>query len=212
MKVLIADDHELFRDGLKLLVEQMYPIADVVMAANFNQAIKKVNQDATFEIVLLDLIMPGISWDEGIKLVKANVGPQVPVVVVSAYSDYQFIRLALRAGASGYIPKTTSIREMAEAIHHVLAGSIYLPLHMLEEDMIKDQSFGIHESKAALTPRQREVLCLLSEGLSNREIAKHLQLAEITIKMHVSGILRALNVTTRTQAAILSAQQEYNDN
>ena len=211
MKILIADDHELFRDGLRHVLDFADPTTQVVEAADYNQAFSAVQEEPDIDVVLLDLNMPGAVWVEGLRRIKDLVGPQVPVVVISADASRHSVLQAVNAGASGYIPKASPSRVMLSAIKLVLSGGVYLPPALLDERTLMEvgrspaASCDI-EGAAFLTPRQREVLTLLGQGKSNKEIARVLRLAEGTVKLHVTAILKALKVNNRTRAVVVAAQ------
>lgn len=210
MKILIADDHELFRDGLRHVLDQLGGPLTIVEASDFAQAVAVVEQQTDIDIVLLDLSMPGMTWNEGIQRLKDLLPDSVPIIVLSASDDRRHVLQAVNLGASGFIPKTSSSRVMLSALKLVLSGGVYLPPALLEAG--GSQGDGMGGSMAGehavsfLTPRQREVLALLGQGKSNKEIARVLQLAEGTVKLHVTAILKALNVNNRTRAVVAASQ------
>lgn len=210
MKVLIADDHELFRDGLRHVLEQLEGEQTIVEAADFNQALAVTEQNPDIGIVLLDLSMPGMNWSDGLRRMKEVVGPQVPIVILTASEDRHYVVQAVNLGAAGFIPKTSSSRVMMSALKLVLSGGVYLPPALLEDGMLMEVGRAPvpHHGDAAafLTPRQKEVLALLGQGKSNKEIARVLQLAEGTVKLHVTAILKALKVNNRTRAVVVASQ------
>lgn len=202
MRILIADDHALFRDGLRHILYEIDKDAEVVEASDFDEVEEQISDD--YDLVLLDLNMPGRNPTDGVAAVRA-AAPTTPLIVVSANDTRKDISDAMRAGASGFLPKTSNADAMIDAIRRVLTGHVYLP----PEDLIKNPpapSDGSDPRLARLTNRQREVLRLLAQGKSNKEIAKMLNLVEGTVKVHVTAILRAMNVNNRTHAVILAAQ------
>lgn len=207
MKVLLADDHALFREGVRLVLESLVegPL-DVVEASDFIQALTAVRSDPTVEIGLVDLNMPGMDGFSGIEALK-RANPGLHLVVVSASEEPRDVRRALDSGAHGYIAKSSSSAAMLEGIRAVLSGETYLSPNL--QDGIAATQPAVQDGeqiKQTLTPRQRDVLAMLRQGKSNKEIARDLDLAEITVKLHVTAILRALGVENRTQAAILAAR------
>lgn len=209
MKILIADDHELFRDGLRHVLDQLGGELTIVEACDFPQAVAAVDAHPDMDIVLLDLNMPGMSWNEGLQRLKDMLSDQVPVIVLSASDDRRHVLQAVNMGAAGFIPKTSSSRVMLSALKLVLSGGVYLPPALLEQGNPQGDSLGPVANENAvsfLTPRQREVLALLGQGKSNKEIARVLQLAEGTVKLHVTAILKALNVNNRTRAVVAASQ------
>ncbi|CAA7620416.1 response regulator transcription factor [Magnetospirillum sp. SS-4] len=208
MKILIADDHELFRDGLRLVLDQFEGPPTIVEACDFPQTIAAVQNEADLDIVLLDLTMPGMDWVEALAKLKSMLPNTVPVIVLSASDDRRHVLQAVNMGAAGFIPKTSSSRIMLSALKLVLSGGVYLPPALLEPSHPGDDGGPVtgDAAMAALTPRQKEVLALLGQGKSNKEIARVLELAEGTVKLHVTAILKALNVNNRTRAVVAASQ------
>ena len=207
MKILIADDHELFRDGLRHVLDQFEGPPVIVEASDFPQALAQVQKDKDIDIVLLDLSMPGMIWSEGLARLKEALPDTVPVIVLSASDDRRHVLQAVNMGAAGFIPKTSSSRVMLSALKLVLSGGVYLPPALLEQgpNGSDDMPIAGESAIASLTPRQREVLALLGQGKSNKEIARVLELAEGTVKLHVTAILKALNVNNRTRAVVAAS-------
>lgn len=208
MRVLLADDHALFREGVRLVLENLVdgPL-EVVEAGDFVQAVAALRSSGDFDVGLVDLNMPGMDGFDGIGAV-CRAAPNMHLVVISASESPTDVRRALDAGAQGYIAKTSSSSSMLEAIRQVLSGDTYLSPR-LEIASADDDGQGRDHARNVLTPRQRDVLAMLRQGKSNKEIARDLNLAEITVKLHVTAILRALGVENRTQAAILAAKIGY---
>ena len=196
MKVLLADDHTLFREGLRLVLESLVngPL-EIVEANDYLQALALVSKDSCIEIGLIDLNMPGMDRFDGIASLK-SASDDLQVIVISASNDTDDVRRAFECGASGFVSKSASSAAMIQAIRLVLEGETFFspPIPILDESAIN------------LTPRQRDVLAMVREGKSNKEIARDLHLAEITVKLHVTAILRVLGVENRTQAAIFAAK------
>jgi len=209
MKILIADDHELFRDGLRHVLDQLGGSLTIVEASDFSQAVAAVEREPDIDIVLLDLAMPGMTWNEGLSRLKELLPETVPLIVLSASDDRRHVLQAVNMGAAGFIPKTSSSRVMLSALKLVLSGGVYLPPALLEQSASQGDGLSPLANENAvsfLTPRQREVLALLGQGKSNKEIARVLQLAEGTVKLHVTAILKALNVNNRTRAVVAASQ------
>jgi DNA-binding NarL/FixJ family response regulator len=208
MKIMIADDHELFRDGLRHVLEQLDGEVDIVEASDYPQALAKAQSDPGISIVLMDLAMPGMPWAEGLQALRQILPATVPVIILSASDDRRHVLQAVNLGAAGFIPKTSSSRVMLSALKLVMSGGVYLPPALLEQANDSnglDHAMGNGDA-SFLTPRQREVLVLLGQGKSNKEIARVLQLAEGTVKLHVTAILKALNVNNRTRAVVAASQ------
>jgi DNA-binding NarL/FixJ family response regulator len=208
MKLLIVDDHPLFREGLRTVLDALGADVQVTEARDFGEALSALHPGADFDLILLDLRIPGMEDSAGIKRLRDRA-PDVPVVVVSALEDRRVVAEAFQHGAIGYIPKTSNSEVMINALKLVLAGGKYLPPIMAGA---YDTGLGTHSADGAktsdmprLTRRQRDVLALIGHGKSNKEIADTLGLAEGTVKIHVTAILKALKASNRTQAAIAAA-------
>ncbi|HMG49218.1 MAG TPA: response regulator transcription factor [Inquilinus sp.] len=201
MKLLIVDDHPVVREGLVALLRQGDPDAVVVEARDSAEGLAMAEQHRDLDVVLLDLAMPGLGGMPAI----AEFGrrrPELPVIILSSSEDPQDVRKALAAGALGYVPKSASRQTLFLAVQLVLSGDIYVPpLTMLPLGPSAAGPGGNAVAGARLTQRQLEVLQLLARGLSNKEIGNALDLAEKTVKVHVTAIFRTLNVVNRTQAA-----------
>ncbi len=209
MKILIADDHELFRDGLRHVLAQLGDSLTIVEASDFPQTLEVVQRETDIGIVLLDLSMPGMAWNEGLQRLRAALTDQTPIIILSATDDRRHVLQAVNLGASGFIPKTSSSRVMLSALKLVLSGGVYLPPALLDQSEPAEgaaPALAVEGTVSFLTRRQREVLTLLGQGKSNKEIARVLQLAEGTVKLHVTAILKALNVNNRTRAVVAASQ------
>lgn len=202
-RVLIADDHPLFREALRQVIAATLPDHVVSEANSFSEAMAAAEGDE-LELILLDINMPGMDGFSGLVALRNHV-PATPVVVVSADEDRETIRQALTLGASGFIPKSMDREGMTAAVRCVLAGDVFVPVELAESgggrrDVLVDEEF--RGGYAALTAQQRKVLEMLVMGKSNKVIAYELDVTESTIKAHVSAILRKLKVSSRTQAVL----------
>jgi DNA-binding NarL/FixJ family response regulator len=202
MKLLIVDDHSMVREGLAALLAQPGSAVEVLQAGDAAGGLALVEDHADLDAVLLDLNMPG---QDGIAALRgiAERRPDLPVILLSSSEDPADIRRGLAAGALGYLPKSASPQTLMSALRLVLAGEIYVPPIMLKET-IANVSDRDAQAKAgatgALTERQIDVLRLLCRGLSNKEIGRELQVAERTVKAHVTAIFKSLRVINRSQA------------
>lgn len=207
MKILIADDHALFRDGLSMHLEQMAPQAVISQAGNFSQAIKILDDLNKVDLIIIDLDMPDMKWEEGLSELKKKA-PEARFVVISASEDNKNIKKALADGISGYIPKRSDTKVLTSALKLILDGGTYLPPSILEH--ANAGLFGEHGSESktkngkTLTPRQSEVLSYVAEGMSNKQIAYKMGVSEATVKLHINALLRAVGATNRTQAVIIA--------
>lgn len=209
MQVLIADDHPLFRDALRHVATQAVEAADCVEAHDFAQAVEALDEDNPFDLILLDLNMPGMDGFTGLLRLR-DATPETPIVIVSASEDKDVVERALTCGAVGFIPKSTPKDEMIAAIGLVLEGGVYRPNDTPKPPPSR-RSLGpsdaeLMEGLGSLTRRQRAVLSLLARGRSNKQIAFELDVTNTTVKAHVTAILRKLKVTSRTQAVIVARQ------
>lgn len=202
MKVLIADDHALFRDGLSMHLEQIDPQTVIFQAGSFSQALKIVNDEKKLDLVIVDLDMPDMAWEEGIEeLKKKSNGARF--VVISAAEDGKSIRKTMENGISGYIPKRSDPKIMTGALKLILDGGTYLPPSILASCSSVNSGEAKPRGKM-LTNRQSQVLDLVAQGLSNKQIAYEMGVSEATVKLHINALLRSIGATNRTQAVIMA--------
>jgi DNA-binding NarL/FixJ family response regulator len=204
LHIIIADDHPLFRDALRLTLETRLSAAKVQAAGSLDEAAKLIGSREV-DLVLLDLTMPGVQGLSGLLLLRAQF-PSVPVVVISASEDRSIARKCIAFGAAGFVPKSANATAINEAIDKVLSGGLFLPAEMEGEDDPDHDAEALAARLSALTPQQVKVLMMLSQGLLNKQIAYELSVSEATVKAHVSAILTKLGVESRTQAVILAAR------
>ena len=202
LKILIADDHELFLDGLKMVLTDLDEEMVIETARNHKELQEKADGETSYDLILTDLAMPGLSWHESLRLLKEHY-PDTPIVILSAVSDPENVMQAIDIGASGFIPKTSSSKIILSALHLILSGGLYLPSELLS---LAGKTETVPENKGPLTPRQLDVLRLMGQSKPNKIIARELDLSEGTVKLHVTAILKALNVTNRTGAVIAGKQ------
>ncbi|MFM2042872.1 MAG: glycerol metabolism activator AgmR [Pseudomonadota bacterium] len=225
MNILIGDDHLLFREGLCRLLTQLDSSATFTEAGTFDEVMVLARGDEDFDLILMDLQMPGWPGFGGIQQI-CELQAGTPVVIVSASESQGDVRAALDAGASGYIPKSSSVKIMLSALNLVFSGGIYVPPAAIQGDtaagaggmapagggMGGGNGGGLGNVGAtgnglpSLTQRQRDVLRCLREGKSNKQIAYELGLSEGTVKIHVTAVMRSLGVRNRTQAVIASTE------
>jgi len=205
-KVLVVDDHPLFRNALSTAVALAFPNTTSKEAASIDEALQILDKTTGFDIALVDLKIPGVSGFDGLVQLRTHY-PRLPILIVSGVDDMQIVKEAISFGAAGYVPKTVGKEGLAVAIDNVLQGDVYLPEQFREERV--DSSYepenagdSLAERVNSLTPQQLRVLAMLREGLLNKQIAYELSVGNSTIKKHVSEILRKLKVNSRTQAVI----------
>ena len=201
MKVLLADDHHLVREGLKTTLRQLSSDIEIIEAATFSEIIAALAPGPDLALLLLDPSMPGMDGTNGLDQIRAD-HPAVPIVILSASTSPRDIAAAFNKGVVGYIPKSLSVAQTLGALQQVLVGKIFRPGPGPETAaaLPNDQRFR------ELSPRERDVLLLLCEGCPNKEIARRLMLQEVTVKAHLRQVFRKLDVSNRTQAVKLVLQ------
>ena len=211
-KILIADDHPLFREAITNVIESGFPDTETLETENLETALALAQEHDDLDLVLLDLNMPGMNGLNGLISLR-NEAPTVPVVIVSAEYDKQIVLQAITCGAVGFISKSSPRNQMTEALQQILDGNVYLPSDIIRQSGQEgrrnrrgnDNPQIAPELLSSLTRRQLLVLERMAKGESNKQIAYNLHIAETTVKAHVSAILRKLGVHNRVQA-ILSAR------
>jgi DNA-binding NarL/FixJ family response regulator len=183
------------------------PDARLVEAESIADLEARLTEKSDWDLVLLDLNMPGAYGFSGLVLLRGQY-PQVPVVMVSAQEEAAVVVKSKEFGASGFIPKSSSLETIQQAVRTVLDGDVWWPPQVNESVRVSDEARAASEGLASLTPQQFRVLTMVCEGLLNKQIAYELSVSEATIKAHVTAIFRKLNVRTRTQAALLLQQLE----
>jgi DNA-binding NarL/FixJ family response regulator len=207
MQILVVDDHVLIRDALRGVLNELRPDAIVLEASDCRQAMQSVAQCTDLELLLLDLGLPDADGFAMLEELREQY-PSLPIVVLSALQDRNSVTRALDLGAVGFIPKSAQRAVMVSALHLVFAGGIYVPPEILRraETPARQTQRSICDGRPlspgdlGLTERQMEVLALMLRGKSNKAICRALELAEPTVKNHVTAVLRALRVTSRAEA------------
>jgi len=195
MKILVADDHTLFRESLVLTLARLGDDPLILQASSGQEAIDISNSHDDLSLLLLDINMPGMSGLEVVRILQQS-HPALPIVIISANDEHHYITKAIDLGAKGFIPKTTSTDITLSALHLVQSGGIYLPAQLLSSS-----PKNIHNTKdKLLTPRQMEILRLLQKGTQNKSIAFQLELSPSTIKVHIRRIFTALGAKNRGEA------------
>jgi DNA-binding NarL/FixJ family response regulator len=204
-RLIIADDHPLFRGALRQAVAGVLSEARIDETGTFEDLTRLLEQDSEVDLILLDLSMPGISGFSGLIYLRAQY-PATPVVIVSASDDVGTIRQSLDFGASGFIPKRFGVDTLRDAILKVMEGDVWVPPDVDMAAAADPEMTKLRDRLVTLTPQQVRVLMMLSQGLLNKQIAYELSVSEATIKAHVSAILQKLGVESRTQAVIAAAK------
>jgi DNA-binding NarL/FixJ family response regulator len=212
MKFLLVDDHILFREGIKYILQRYAQKVQILEASSYSDACQIAKEQNNFDLVLLNLAEPDIHEFDAIDQIK-NYLAKTPLVIVSACEDPKVIREILSMGIQGYIPTSYSSQVMFCAIQLVLSGGVYVPPLVLtqpatfKEETQPETTAEIGELELSLTPRQRQVLNLLSKGKTNKEIGQELGLSEATIRTHLCGIFKLLKVSNRTQAVHVASRE-----
>lgn len=205
MKILIADDHALFRQGMVYILGEMNPECRIVEASTSSQAIQIAKDNPNLALILMDLNMPEMDGIDAMRVIQTKA-PTVPVIILTASESLLDMRQALDAGAMGYVPKSVTAAIMTSAIKLVLSGGIYIPSAFVQGNCNTDMK---QKSHIKLTPRQTDVLRLLLDGQSNKQAARFLNLSEATVKTHVAAIFKELNVSNRTQAVLVAKRAGF---
>lgn len=212
MKLLLVDDHPLFREGLAMLLPRLDPNVVTTEASTCAEAVDLVSKNQDYDLILLDLGLPDVSGFEAIDLLRSRY-PSIPVVVLSSTEDKNIVLQALDHGAMGFIPKTSTSDVLVGALKLVLSRGIYLPASVFldNRNRIEARTADVPErrktpAELGLTTRQADVLYLILQGKASKIICRELDLSASTVKQHTSAVLRALNVSTRTQAIVAAGR------
>jgi DNA-binding NarL/FixJ family response regulator len=206
LKLLVIEDHALVREGLLQALKGLEDDVVTLGAADADSGLELLAANEDVDLILLDLMLPGTSG-MGLLGVLRKRYPTIPVVILSALDDTETVMRGLRQGASGFVPKSSSTEAMMEALREVLAGEVYLPPRLREAAARNGSGRSRNVAdRYGLTPGQMRVLELLTEGKTNRQIAELLGVTEGTVKIHVSAIFKAMNVSNRSQALLLASK------
>jgi DNA-binding NarL/FixJ family response regulator len=210
MKILIVDDHALVRRGMNYVVKEGFPDAEVVEAESAAAALESMKKGAVPDMALVDVRMPDLDGLELLRAFKAE-WPEMPVIMLSTYENAPYVKRALADGAAGYLLKDATPEDLSQAINVAMSGSGNVLSPRVIQNLFEDQqSDGSgpngRRNEYSLTEREHDILALLAEGRSNRDIAQRLFLSEKTVKAHLAAIFRKLGVTNRTQAAMVAVQ------
>ncbi len=210
MRILLADDHQMLRD---LIASHLKPMGyEVLTAGSLPEAVDRIESDADFNLILLDLEMPGMAGLIGLTKITQNYSG-IPVAILSGNTDCDMVFTALKRGAKGFIPKALGVNGLVSAIQVVLAGDRYVPQFLIEE---MEQRLSASSSEAPepnrqlgapFTTQERDVLLLLKQGISNKMIGRSLKIEEYTVKHHLRRIFKKLGVDNRTQAVTLAIKE-----
>jgi DNA-binding NarL/FixJ family response regulator len=212
MKILIVDDHALVRRGMSYVVREGFPDAEVTEAESSAVALEHLRTGATVDLALVDVRMPDFDGLELLRAIKTE-WVDVPVIMLSTYENAPYVKRALADGAAGYLLKDATPEDLSQAINVALSGSGNVLSPRVIQNLFEDQESngsmsanGNRRNEYSLTQRENDILALLAEGRSNRDIAQCLFLSEKTVKAHLAAIFRKLGVTNRTQAAMVAVR------
>lgn len=208
--IVIADDHPLFRGALYQAVHMAVSDAQLLEADSIDSLAHLLRDHPEVDLLLLDLKMPGANGFEGLVHLRGQY-PDLPIVVVSASEEASVVQQVLRLGALGFIPKSSSMKQLVTALNAVIAGDTWLPEGVSLRPESEEES-SLTSKLASLTPQQYKVLVMLRDGSLNKQIAWELNVSEATIKAHITAIFRKLGVKNRTQAVIALQQLDIKDN
>jgi DNA-binding NarL/FixJ family response regulator len=214
MRILIVDDHALVRRGMNYVVKEGFPDADVVEAESAAAALDVMRTGKRPDLALVDVRMPDLDGLELLRAIKTD-WPDLPVIMLSTYDNAPYVKRALADGAAGYLLKDATPEDLSQAINVAMSGSGNVLSPRVIQNLFEDQetqggvsngAAGSRRNEYSLTQRENDILALLAEGRSNRDIAQKLYLSEKTVKAHLAAIFRKLGVTNRTQAAMVAVQ------
>lgn len=198
-RIIIADDHPLFRNALCLAVKQVVPDASLLECDSISTLEALLSQQQDTDLILLDLRMPGANGFSGLVLIRREF-PDIPVIVISASDEPLIMQRAMEYGASGFIPKASDLNQIATALQTVLNGSLWLPTTLTQNTSNEEHEFA--QRIKTLTPQQLRVFMMLTKGLLNKQIAGEVNVSEATVRTHMTAIFRKLGVRNRTQAVL----------
>jgi len=213
MKILVADDHQLFIDGIRLILDKLDSDVTIIESTTAEQAIEIIESGPEFDLILIDLNMPGL---DGMSILRRMHKRKtwLPLVVISAEQDVRIIKLAMEFGALGFIPKSHSSEKMLFVLKNILNGDIYIPVEVQKQiDNLEtrcppnDATINVSLKDSGISKRQYEVLQLLAQGYSNKQIATTMFLTEHTVKAHISSLFKALKACNRTECVQLAERQ-----
>ena len=194
IKILHADDHPLFREGIRFFLKLLDSDVTALEAGSLQATMDKLALEWPIDLLLLDLEMPGMNLAEGFAAIRRRY-PQLPIAIVSGVTDASLIRTLLDSGARGFIPKLAGSEQLLDALRRILAGEIYVP-----DALLGRQVAVAKEAGDTLTARQLDILPLLAEGMPNKQIADALGVTEGTVKQHLKELFKRLSARNRTQA------------
>ena len=212
MKILLVDDHNLFREGMRYVLQQLQADIEIFEASNFLDALKQADLHPELDLTLMDLNMPGSEGAVSVKFFHQRY-PQIPLVIISGEEDRHMMEKVMGSGAMGFVCKSSTAPVMLSALHLVLAGGVYVPPQLLQHDDSaqphepeRRDKRSLNTNEYGLTARQMQVLKYIAEGMSNKGIAREINLAEGTVKIHVAALYQTLRVNSRMEAVRVASK------
>jgi DNA-binding NarL/FixJ family response regulator len=200
-RLVVVDDHPLFRDALSAALGRHRPHCRIETLASFDALQQRLSRDAELDLILLDLHLPGSHGLSGLAWLRGH-HPELPVLMISAHDDPDIVQRALADGAAGFLSKSADAETLSHAIDQVLAGETWVP-DGYDPASSESEEAVLAQRVGELTPQQYRILCMLGDGLLNKQIAWELDITEATVKAHMTAIMRKLGVNNRTQAVTL---------
>ena len=213
-KILIADDHPLFREAIKSIITERFSGYVLLETANLDDAIELVDEIPDIDLILLDLNMPGMEGLTGIVKMR-NQAPEIPLGIISAEEDKNVVLQTIGYGAVGFIPKSSTRDTIEKAISQILDGQVYMPADIIRNNPVQTSGRTSPHNEidlknlSYLTRKQLQVFEQMAKGKSNKQIAYDMNIAETTVKAHVSAILHKLNVKNRIQAVLCASNIDF---
>lgn len=204
MKILVADDHPLYREAVITQIRRLYPEAEVDQVGSFDDILSTARGNAKYDLFLVDFHMPGM-MEAGIAKLAAAF-PGIPIAVISGTANSEDVRASIRAGARGFVSKTATADHLASTIQLVVAGGTSVPADILSANPSGPSPESGPEWLGRLSPREREVLAAVARGISNKQVGRELNLAEVTVKLHLRAIFRKTGARTRSEVAVLATK------
>lgn len=206
LKLLIADDHPLYRDALRGSLQLSFSALSLYESCDIDSTLEQLQHHRDIDLLLLDLNMPGANGLLGLMHIR-KLFSDIPVAIISGTADADTVNKAITAGAQGFIPKTANSQCITEAINTILDGDIWIPENLELSVSSNNPCYDeLSAQVASLTPAQYRVLCFLKEGLLNKQIADKLNISEATVKAHITALFKKLNINNRSQAVIVASQ------
>lgn len=209
MRLLLADDHDLVLEGFRSMIEFFEPNSTIITVKFLDAVLTALAEQQAFDVILLDLNMPGMNGVQGVRRLLSAY-PHVCVAIITGLATRETMNASLAAGAKGFLPKTLTGRSLIAALQVLAAGDVYVPMELMSNESRPALSLGRARDSTDqenLTQREQQVAAMLVEGASNKEIARHLKLQEVTVKLHIRNLCQKLGVKNRTQIAVRRSQQ-----